>query len=114
MGMAAVPYLIAATAVASAANAGAQVYSANREAKSAAASLKQQERLAQENKQAAEATAEQERQEVRKQNMTTADTNAILQQAQDSSLSGGSTLLTSAQGVEDDSLQLGKGNRLLG
>lgn len=82
-----------------------QANSAKSQATMQAASLQAQERQTQ-------AAAEKERQALAKANEKTADSNAILRQIQDDNLSGGATLLTSAQGIGEDDLQLGRGNRL--
>ena len=103
MGQAAIPMI--AMAAMTAASTGAQVYSANKQASSQAAALRQQEEDARK-------TAEAERQASKKAESNQADTNSILQAAQDSNMSGGSTLLTSAQGIDDESLRLGGGNKL--
>nr|DAV89552.1 MAG TPA: hypothetical protein [Caudoviricetes sp.] len=56
--------------------------------------------------------AEQARADERRQNQNTADVSSILQNNMDSMLSGGSTLLTGAGGVDNSQLNLGRGNRL--
>lgn len=94
--------ILGAVAVAGAA---ASVYSASKQARAERGAAKQAER--QQKK-----VAEQARQDERKQNAQQADISGILQGNIDSSLSGGSTLLTGAGGVSNDRLNLGAGNKL--
>lgn len=94
--------ILGAVAVAGAA---ASVYSANKQARAGRDAAKQAERQQQK-------VAEQARQDERKQNAQQADISGILQGNIDSSLSGGSTLLTGAGGVSNDRLNLGAGNKL--
>ena len=81
------------------------VYSANKQANAQRAATQQAERNQQK-------VAEQARQDQRRQNANSADGSGILQGNIDSSLSGGSTLLTGAGGVSNDRLNLGAGNKL--
>lgn len=83
----------------------ASVYSASKQARADRGAAKQAERQQQK-------VAEQARQDERKQNAQQADISGILQGNIDSSLSGGSTLLTGAGGVSNDRLNLGAGNKL--
>ena len=55
---------------------------------------------------------EQSRQAQRKANAQQADVSGILGQNQNEMLSGGDTLLTGAQGIDNAKLNLGKGNTL--
>ena len=89
----------------SAASAGVSAYQGNKQAKA------QREAMRQAEEQARRAD-EQSRQAQRKQNAKQADVGGILAQNQNEMLSGGSTLLTGAGGVETDKLNLGKGNTL--
>jgi hypothetical protein len=73
---------------------------------------RQQRRAAEQAEQQARRADEQSRQAMRKQNAQQADVGSILAQNQNEMLSGGSTLLTGAQGVAQDKLNLGKGNTL--
>ena len=87
------------------AGAAASVYSSSKQARAERGAAKQAERQQQK-------VAEQARQDERKQNAQQADISGILQGNIDSSLSGGSTLLTGAGGVSNDRLNLGAGNKL--
>lgn len=89
----------------SAISAGVSSYQGNKQAR-------QQRRAAEQAEQQARRADEQSRQAMRKQNAQQADVGSILAQNQNEMLSGGSTLLTGAQGVEQDKLNLGKGNTL--
>ncbi len=89
----------------SAISAGVNAYQGNKQAR-------QQRRAADQAEQQARRADEQSRQAMRKQNAQQADVGSILAQNQSEMLSGGSTLLTGAQGVEQDKLNLGKGNTL--
>lgn len=89
----------------SAISAGVNSYQSNKQAR-------QQRRAADQAEQQARRADEQSRQAMRKQNAQQADVGSILAQNQNEMLSGGSTLLTGAQGVEQDKLNLGKGNTL--
>ena len=86
-----------------AASAVASVYSSNKQAKAQEAASKRAEQ------QAKEQTAQQ-RQQQRKQEGSSANVGSILEQNMNSGLSGGSTLLTGAGGVDD--LNLGAGGKL--
>ncbi len=85
--------------------AAASIYSAEKSAKAQERAMRQQE-------QQAKKADEQAKQAERKQQSNQADVSGILDQNQNSLLSGGSTLLTGAGGVDQDKLNLGKGNKL--
>ncbi len=85
--------------------AAASIYSANKQAKAQERAMRQQE-------QQAKKANEQAKQAERKQQSNQADVSGILDQNQNALLSGGSTLLTGAGGVDQDKLNLGKGNKL--
>lgn len=85
--------------------AAASIYSANKQAKAQERAMRQQE-------QQAKKANEQAKQAERKQQSNQADVSGILYQNQNALLSGGSTLLTGAGGVDQDKLNLGKGNKL--
>lgn len=89
----------------SAASAGVSAYQGNKQAK-------EQRRAAEQAEQQARRADEQARQAQRKQNAKQADVGGILAQNQNEMLSGGSTLLTGAGGVDNTKLNLGKGNTL--
>lgn len=94
----------AAVAVAGAA---ASVYNSNKQARTQKQAMQQQEQMA-------KAADEKSRQAERRQNAQQADISGILSENQNSLLSGGSTLLTGAGGVDPTKLNLGKGNQLGG
>lgn len=96
---------IIAGAVVAGVSAVANMYSSSKQARAERGAAKQAERQQQK-------VAEQARQDERKQNAQQADISGILQGNIDSSLSGGSTLLTGAGGVSNDRLNLGAGNKL--
>ena len=85
--------------------AAASIYSANKQEKAQERAMRQQE-------QQAKKANEQAKQAERKQQSNQADVSGILDQNQNALLSGGSTLLTGAGGVDQDKLNLGKGNKL--
>lgn len=85
--------------------AAASIYSAEKSAKAQERAMRQQE-------QQAKKANEQAKQAERKQQSNQADVSGILDQNQNALLSGGSTLLTGAGGVDQDKLNLGKGNKL--
>lgn len=87
------------------AGAAASAYSANKQAKAQKQAMQQQEQMA-------KAADEKSRQAERKQNAQQADVSGILAENQNQMLSGGSTLLTGAGGVDPNKLNLGKGNQL--
>ncbi len=62
--------------------------------------------------QQAKETKEMSAQENRRQNAKEADVSSILEQNANAGLSGGSTLLTGAQGVKKDEMSLGGGSTL--
>lgn len=93
------------SAAVGAASAVANTYQGNKQARA-------QRRAANQAEQQARRADEQSRQAMRRQNAQQADVGSILAQNQNEMLSGGSTLLTGAQGVEQDKLNLGKGNTL--
>lgn len=96
--------LIGALAL-SAISTGVQAHQANKQAR-------QQRRATEQAEQQAKRAEEQSRQAQRKQNAQSADVSGILAQNQNEMLSGGETLLTGAQGVDNKKLNLGKGNTL--
>ena len=96
--------LLVAGAIA-AAGAAAGVYSANKQASAQREATQQAERNQKK-------VSEQARQDQRRQNANSADVSGILQGNIDSSLSGGSTLLTGAGGGSTDRRNLGAGNKL--
>ena len=85
--------------------AGVSAYQGNKQAQA-------QRRAAEQAEQQARRTDEHARQAQRKQNAQQADVSGILAQNQNDMLSGGSTLLTGAQGVDNSKLNLSKGNTL--
>lgn len=89
--------------------AGAAAVSANRAASKQASAqrdaMRQQEQMAKQQEEKA-------KQAERRQNQNQADVSGILSQNQNAMLSGGSTLLTGAGGVDQSQLNLGKGNKL--
>lgn len=87
------------------ASAGVSAYQGNKQAKAQREATRQAEEQARR-------TDEQARQAQRKQNAQQADVSGILAQNQNDMLSGGSTLLTGAQGVDNSKLNLSKGNTL--
>lgn len=88
-----------------AASAVSQNYQANKQARA-------QRRATEQAEQQAKRADEQSRQAQRKQNAQQADVSGILAQNQNEMLSGGSTLLSGAQGVDNKQLNLGQGNTL--
>lgn len=92
-------------AAVAAAGTAASVYSANKQAKAQDRATKQ----AEEN---AKKTAEQSAQATRRQQSNQADISGILAENQNSMLSGGSTLLSGAGGVDSKRLNLGGGSTL--
>lgn len=87
------------------ASAAASTYQGNKQARA-------QRRAAEQAEQQARRADEQSRQAMRKQNAQQADVSGILAQNQNEMLSGGETLLTGAQGIDEKKLNLGKGNTL--
>lgn len=79
--------------------------SADKQASAQRDAMRQQEQLAKQEQEKA-------RQAERRQNQNTADVSGILDQNKNAMLSGGSTLLTGAGGVDQSELNLGKGNKL--
>lgn len=75
-------------------------------------SAKQQRNAARKAEQQAKETKEMSAQENRRQNAQEADVSSILEQNANAGLSGGSTLLTGAQGVKKDEMSLGGGSTL--
>ena len=75
-------------------------------------SAKQQKKAAQQAEKQAKETKEMSAQENRRQNAQEADVSSILEQNANAGLSGGSTLLTGAQGVKKDEMSLGGGSTL--
>lgn len=96
--------LIGALAL-SAVSAGVQAHQANKQARA-------QRRATEQAEQQAKRADEQSRQAQRKQESNQADVSGILVQNQNEMLSGGETLLTGAQGIDNKRLNLGKGNTL--
>lgn len=89
----------------SAISAGVSAHQGNKQARA-------QRRAAEQAEQQARRADEQSRQAMRKQNAQQADVSGILAQNQNEMLSGGETLLTGAQGIDEKKLNLGKGNTL--
>lgn len=83
----------------------ASVYGNKKQAKAQRAATRQAE-------QQAEETAMRSREALRKENQKQADTTSILEQNQNLSLSGASTLLTDVGGINQNDLTLGKSNKL--
>lgn len=83
----------------------ASVISSNKQARQQKAAAKQAERNNQ-------ITQEKAREDMRRQNVQEADVSSIYEQNLDQSASGGSTMLTGAEGVANSDLTLGKGNKL--
>ena len=82
------------------------------QSKVAKSQAKSQANAAEQAKQNAEKQAEQQREAMRMQNQKSADIGSILQDNTNDLLSGGSTLLTGAGGVDDKELTLGKKSTL--
>ena len=87
------------------AGAATSVYTSNKQARAQESASKRAEQQAQQE-------AERQRQAQRKNERNSVDVSGILQQAQDASMSAGSTLLTGASGVGNDQLNLGSGGNL--
>lgn len=90
---------------ATAVTAAASLYGSQKQAhaqKKAAAQAEKQNAL----------TQQQAREDMRRQNAQEADLSSIYEQNLDAGASGGSTMLTGAQGVGSSDLTLGKGNKL--
>lgn len=83
----------------------ASVISSNKQAKQQKAAAKQAERNN-------EITQTKAREDMRRQNAKEADVSSIYEQNLDQNASGGSTMLTGAEGVANSDLTLGKGNKL--
>lgn len=92
-------------AVATAAAAGATVYSGTKQAH-------EQKKAAQQAERSNKATQQQAREDMRRQNAQEADVSQIYEQNLDPGASGGSTMLTGSEGVSRSDLTLGKGNKL--
>lgn len=92
--------------------AGSAALSSRAQTRSAAKQASAQKEAAQQAKDQAERQAEQQREAMRMQNSKEADIGAIMQDNSNDLLSGGSTLLTGAQGVENEQLTLGKKSAL--
>lgn len=92
-------------AAVTAASAISSNYQANKQAAAQERATKQAEKQARE-------AAEQSAQETRRRQSNQADISGILSQNQNSMLSGGSTLLTGAGGVDAKRLNLGGGSTL--
>lgn len=84
---------------------GMAVYSANKQAKA-------QDRATRQAEENAKKQAEQSAQATRRQQQNQADVSGILSMNQDSGLSGGSTLLSGAGGVNKNQMSLGGGSTL--
>ena len=93
------------SAAVGAASAAANTYQGNKQAR-------EQRRAAEQAEQQAKRAEQLSEQARRKQEAQQADVSGILAQNQNEMLSGGETLLTGAQGVAQDKLNLGKGNTL--
>ena len=85
--------------------AAATMYSANKQAKA-------QDRATRQAEENAKKQAEQSAQATRRQQQNQADVSGILSMNQDSGLSGGSTLLSGAGGVNKNQMSLGGGSTL--
>lgn len=85
--------------------AAASMYSANKQAKA-------QDRATRQAEENAKKQAEQSAQATRRQQQNQADVSGILAMNQDSGLSGGSTLLSGAGGVNKNQMSLGGGSTL--
>lgn len=83
----------------------ASVYSANKQAKA-------QDRATRQAEENAKKQAEQSAQATRRQQQNRADVSGILSMNQDGGLSGGSTLLSGAGGVNKNQMNLGGGSTL--
>lgn len=83
----------------------ASMYSANKQAKA-------QDRATRQAEENAKKQAEQSAQATRRQQQNQADVSGILSMNQDSGLSGGSTLLSGAGGVNKNQMSLGGGSTL--
>lgn len=92
--------------------AGSAALSAKSQSKIAKSQAKTQANAAEQAKQNAEKQAEQQREAMRMQNQKSADIGSILQDNTNDLLSGGSTLLTGAGGVDDKELTLAKKSTL--
>lgn len=85
--------------------AAASMYSANKQAKA-------QDRATRQAEENAKKQAEQSAQATRRQQQNQADVSGILSMNQDGGLSGGSTLLSGAGGVNKNQMSLGGGSTL--
>ena len=94
-----------ATAAAMVGMAAVAAYSANKQAKA-------QDRATRQAEENAKKQAEQSAQATRRQQQNQADVSGILSMNQDSGLSGGSTLLSGAGGVNKNQMRLGGGSTL--
>lgn len=92
--------------------AGSAALSSRSQSRAAARQASAQKEAAQQAKQQAERQAEQQREAMRMQNTKEADISGILQDNTNDLLSGGSTLLTGAAGIDNSQLTLGKKSAL--
>ncbi|WP_288344880.1 hypothetical protein [uncultured Duodenibacillus sp.] len=92
-------------AAVAAAGTAASMYSANKQAKA-------QDRATRQAEENAKKQAEQSAQATRRQQQNRADVSGILSMNQDGGLSGGSTLLSGAGGVNKNQMSLGGGSTL--
>lgn len=92
--------------------AGSAALSSRSQSRMAARQASAQQAATQQAKQQAERQAEQQREAMRMQNSKEADISGILQDNSNDMLSGGSTLLTGAAGIDNRELTLGKKSAL--
>lgn len=92
---------------------GSAALSSMSQSRAASKQARAQEQATQQAKQNAERQAEQQREQMRMQSAKEADISQTLKDNTDPMLSGGSTLLTGAEGVDDSELTLGKKSTLM-
>ena len=95
----------ATTAVAISAGVAAVGMASNKQARQQKAAAKEAQRNN-------EITQTKAREDMRRQNAKEADVSSIYEQNLDQNASGGSTLLTGPEGINNSDLTLGKGNKL--
>lgn len=92
--------------------AGATMYSSHQQSKASAQVAKQEAAALEEQKKQAASEAERNREQLRASQSKEADVSSILKQNQSDLLSGGNTLLTGAEGVQNSELTLNKKSQL--
>lgn len=100
---------VAISAGVAAVGTAASVMASNKQARQQKAAAKEAAKEAQRNN---EITQTKAREDMRRQNAKEADVSSIYEQNLDQNASGGSTLLTGPEGINNSDLTLGKGNKL--